>query len=70
MASGWRASFPDHVLVPLDEYRAAISALEELPSDATAGGRAGTAARIDAVIGAMTAWLWRMLDELDDGDDG
>ena len=58
---------PEHVTVPLDEVRVAVSRLEavlrllEQRVDAWESVR-----QIDDVVGLMTRWLWPLLRELDE----
>ena len=61
---------PSEAVVPLEEARQVVTALEgHLESLRQAGDRVG-AELVDAVLGRITRWIWPYLRDLDSEEGG
>ena len=61
---------PSEAVVPLEEARQVVTALERHLESLREGGDRVGAELVDAVLGRITRWVWPYLRDLDHEEDG
>jgi len=66
----FREELPDEIVVPLEEVRQVLIALERHLEALRDTDELVEAAAVDIVLGQITRWIWPLLRDLDHDEEG